>query len=179
MNSPQFPQADPAIQYIAERVSHIEGASNCTAGYYQSHQKLLRRLNKTDEELARIRQILTQIDDREVKALFKAGLQDVISEMGQSVSDMRMCFDDISTEVSKSSSEIQKAAHEIRRDEELLSKDLKSDFETLQKKQANLQKRFDALLERSVTTNYVPTWQTGVTLVLAFGLGAMVGVYLI
>lgn len=70
-------------------------------------------------------------------------------------------------------------AHEIRRDEELLSKDLKSDFETLQKKQANLQKRFDALLERSVTTNYVPTWQTGVTLVLAFGLGAMVGVYLI
>lgn len=80
-STPTFPQADPAIQYIAERVSHIEDASNCTAGYYKNQKDILRRLEKTDEEINRLRGLIEGLDTRDLSRYFKESMDHVVREM--------------------------------------------------------------------------------------------------
>lgn len=79
-SAPTFPQADPAIQYIAERVSHIEDASNCTAGYYKNQKDILRRLEKTDEELTRLRGLIEGLDTRSLSQYLKESVNIAIRE---------------------------------------------------------------------------------------------------
>ena len=58
----EFPQADPAIRYIAERVSKIEDQFVCNAGYHRDHLAVKTRLDKLDAVMAEMNQIVAQLD---------------------------------------------------------------------------------------------------------------------
>lgn len=58
---PEFPQESPAIKYIVDQVSKVEDAANCSVGYYKSLAKIISRLDKTDVELNRLHQVVSDL----------------------------------------------------------------------------------------------------------------------
>lgn len=212
-STPTFPQADPAIQYIAERVSHIEDASNCTAGYYKNQKDILRRLEKTDEEINRLRGLIEGLDTRDLSRYFKESMDHVVREMQGDVlkalksgtdpvlSEMRSRVADagsaaslldrrfssmiraldnaersLSTTAEKASEEYSEAIRLSESDLLETSRNVLAKYDDLAAKHLALQQRFETLLEE--TKGHVPMWMSNLSIGLAFGLGLMVGIFL-
>lgn len=58
----EFPQADPALQYIVRQVAKIEGQYACNAGYHRDHKDLRTRIDKMDVILSELNQRVKLLD---------------------------------------------------------------------------------------------------------------------
>lgn len=58
---PEFPQERPAVQYLVEQVSKIEGAQACATGYYRTLGKVFDRLDKLDTLLVQLKKEATDL----------------------------------------------------------------------------------------------------------------------
>jgi len=82
MDHPEFPKADPALQYIVSQVSRIDDTASCTAGYYKALHEVLRRLDKTDEELNRIRGLLDGADPQSLAQHIRDSFREIRADIG-------------------------------------------------------------------------------------------------
>lgn len=67
-DAPEFPQADPAIQYIARQCAKIEGQYACNAGYHRDHKVLKQRLDNLDEIISVLKMAVIAIQDEQQKS---------------------------------------------------------------------------------------------------------------
>jgi predicted nucleic acid-binding Zn-ribbon protein len=79
--APMFPQADPALCYVVEQVAKIDETQACTTGYYKALNNVLRRLEKTDEELNRLRMLVEGLNPRDASRYFREGMDLAIKEI--------------------------------------------------------------------------------------------------
>lgn len=61
--APEFPQADPAIQYIARQCSKIEEQYACNAGYHKDHKAIKQRLDNLDNIISSLKNTVIAIQD--------------------------------------------------------------------------------------------------------------------
>jgi cell shape-determining protein MreC len=59
--APEFPQADPAIRYIVEKVSQIENQYACNAQYHKDHKAIKQRLDNLDPVISELRKITSEL----------------------------------------------------------------------------------------------------------------------
>lgn len=72
---------DPATKYIVEQVSKIKDVDTCVTGYYKNQTEIIRRLEKTDQELNRLRGLIEGLDTRDVSRYFKEGMDSALSDI--------------------------------------------------------------------------------------------------
>ena len=79
--APTFPQADPALRYVVEQVAKIDDTQACTTGYYKALQNVLRRLEKTDTELNKLRGLVEGLNPDDATRYFQEGMSRAIKEV--------------------------------------------------------------------------------------------------
>lgn len=63
MDAPEFPQADPEIQYIVRQCSKIEEQYACNAGYHKDHKAIKQRLDNLDNIISSLKNTVIAIQD--------------------------------------------------------------------------------------------------------------------
>jgi cell division septum initiation protein DivIVA len=65
---PEFPKADPAIQYLVRQCSKIEEQYACNAGYHKDHKAIKQRLDNLDEIISGLKKAVITIQEYQAKA---------------------------------------------------------------------------------------------------------------
>jgi hypothetical protein len=79
--APLFPQADPAMCYVVGQVAKIDDTQACTAGYYTALNNVARRLEKTDDELNKVRGLIEGLNPDDAARYFREGMNRAIKEV--------------------------------------------------------------------------------------------------
>lgn len=124
-DAPEFPQADPAVQYIVRQVAKIEDARACTAGYYKGQTALMRRLEKTDEELAKIHRLLEGLTPEDAARYFREGMDHAIREVeGEVRREIQKGADDAVARLAATSRNLELTAADVERQMERMQKNM-------------------------------------------------------
>ena len=124
-DAPEFPQADPAVQYIVRQVAKIEDARACTAGYYKGQTALMRRLEKTDEELAKIHRLLEGLTPEDAARYFREGMDHAIREVeGEVRREIQKGADDAVARLAATSRNLELTAADVERQMERVQKNM-------------------------------------------------------
>ncbi len=124
-DAPEFPQADPAVQYIVRQVAKIEDARACTAGYYKGQTALMRRLEKTDEELAKIHRLLEGLTPEDAARYFREGMDHAIREVeGEVRREIQKAADDAVARLATSARSLEQTATDVERQMERMQKNM-------------------------------------------------------
>lgn len=124
-DAPEFPQADPAVQYIVRQVAKIEDARACTAGYYKGQTALMRRLEKTDEELAKIHRLLEGLTPEDAARYFREGMDHAIREVeGEVRREIQKAADDAVARLAATSRNLELTAADVERQMERVQKNM-------------------------------------------------------
>ncbi len=124
-DAPEFPQADPAVQYIVRQVAKIEDARACTAGYYKGQTALMRRLEKTDEELAKIHRLLEGLTPEDAARYFREGMDHAIREVeGEVHREIQKAADDAVARLAATSRNLELTATDVERQMERMQKNM-------------------------------------------------------
>lgn len=124
-DAPEFPQADPAVQYIVRQVAKIEDARACTAGYYKGQTALMRRLEKTDEELVKIHRLLEGLTPEDAARYFREGMDHAIREVeGEVRREIQKGADDAVARLAATSRNLELTAADVERQMERVQKNM-------------------------------------------------------
>jgi len=124
-DAPEFPQADPAVQYIVRQVAKIEDARACTAGYYKGQTALMRRLEKTDEELVKIHRLLEGLTPEDAARYFREGIDHAIREVeGEVRREIQKGADDAVARLAATSRNLELTAADVERQMERVQKNM-------------------------------------------------------
>jgi len=124
-DAPEFPQADPAVQYIVRQVAKIEDARACTAGYYKGQTALMRRLEKTDEELVKIHRLLEGLTPEDAARYFREGMDHAIREVeGEVHREIQKAADDAVARLATSARSLEQTATDVERQMERMQKNM-------------------------------------------------------
>ena len=124
-DAPEFPQADPAVQYIVRQVAKIEDARACTAGYYKGQTALMRQLEKTDEELAKIHRLLEGLTPEDAARYFREGMDHAIREVeGEVRREIQKGADDAVARLAATSRNLELTAADVERQMERVQKNM-------------------------------------------------------
>lgn len=123
---PIYPQAEPALQYIVEQVSKIDNAQACTTGYYKSHKDLLRRLEKIDTELTRLRGLIDGLTPDDAARYFKEGMDQALGAIHEeSQIEIGKNVDQAISRLNASSKKFEQSVDDVERRMKILKYDLK------------------------------------------------------
>lgn len=124
-DAPEFPQADPAVQYIVRQVAKIEDARACTAGYYKGQTALMRRLEKTDEELAKIHRLLEGLTPEDAARYFREGMDHAIREVeGEVRREIQKAANDAVARLAATSRNLELTAADVERQMKRVQKNM-------------------------------------------------------